>query len=104
MSTYEKAVGSMKGINAIIRMLDKLIVKRKLQQREHQRLKDAYLTKCWDHTNTKYDAFVLDIFTNALDGNTDTKAGWPVSDRFEEGIAKIKKEHKGVLQGLEVWV
>ena len=29
---------------------------------------------------------------------------WPVSDRFEEGIVKIKKEYKGVLQGLEVWI
>ena len=73
MSAYEKAVGSMKGTDAVIRMLDKLTIKRKLQRGEHQRLKDAYLTKRWDHTNTKYDAFVLDIFTNALHGELASK-------------------------------
>ena len=104
MSVYEKAVGSMKGTDAVIRMLDKLTIKRELQKGEYQHLKDAYLTKRWDHTNTKYDAFVLGIFTKALDGDAATKASWPVSDRFEDGIAKIKKGYKGVLHGLGLWI
>jgi hypothetical protein len=102
---YKKTTGYMKGVEAIQKMLDGLLLNRKGHGSEQANLRKAYLQPKWAHTNAKYREFVRGLFEKALDGDAALDASWPDFDRFSDGMDKIKKAGKGgVVHGLAVWV
>jgi hypothetical protein len=55
------------GVEKIQRALDELLVKRKSQATEGERLRSAYLLPAWTETHEKFEEFVLRQFRAGLD-------------------------------------
>jgi hypothetical protein len=97
---YKKTVGYIKGVEAIQKMLDELLLKRKGHGSEQERLRKAYLQPKWAHTNAEYRKFVTGLFEKALDGDDVFKNSWPDVDRFAVGMERIKSDGaKGIING-----
>ena len=103
IETAQKVVGSMKGVDKIVQQIDSLLLARKTAVSEHQKLRSAYLTSSWDHTNLKYGEFVSAIFERALSDDENFRESWAPCEIFEKGISRILAE-KGIFSGLEKWV
>ncbi len=88
IEAYTKVTSMMKGVEAIQRTFDELLIRKKAQSTEGERLRTAYLSPAWDDTHVAFDSFLLKKFTSALDGTWDTGA-WPRADRFAAGMANI---------------
>jgi hypothetical protein len=89
----------MKGVEAIQRTLDALLIRKKAQSTEGERLRTAYLSPAWEATNLAFESFLFKKFESALDGTWDTGA-WPREDRFVVGMDKIQSK---VLPDLLRW-
>ena len=102
---YTKVTSILKGVESIQRKLDELLLRRKPQATELERLRAAYLTPAWNETNAAFAAFIVSLFNECLNGDADKRAaldaGWPRRDRFSIGVARIKEKH---LPDLLAWV
>ena len=84
IETAQKVVGSMKGVDKIVQQIDSLLLARKTAVSEHQKLRSAYLTSSWDHTNLKYGEFVSAIFERALSDDENFRESWAQCEIFRE--------------------
>jgi hypothetical protein len=87
---YTKVTSIMKGVEEIQRSLDELLIKRKTQATENERLRTAYLSPSWTETHEKFEAFVLGRFEAALN---EAKPAAEAEDRFAAGLVKIDDKY-----------
>jgi len=87
---YTMVTSIMKGIEEIQRSLDELLIKRKTQATENERLRTAYLSPSWTETHEKFEAFVLGRFEAALN---EAKPAAEAEDRFAAGLVKIDDKY-----------
>jgi len=99
---YTKVASILKGVVEIQRALDELLLQRKPQAKENDRLRAMYLSPAWTDTHEKFDDFVLRKFQSALDGGACewSSVRGTVRDRFGAGMANIKAK---VIPELKVW-
>ncbi len=65
---YTETTSQMPGVYASKSELRQLLLHRKRQKTELQRLREKYVSRSWASTNQKLDAFIMELFTGALDG------------------------------------
>ena len=79
----------IKGVEKIMRMLDSLLLERKQQAPENERLRSAYLSPKWAATDAAFEEFVMELFRRPFSCNAEElralDASWPRSDRFKVG-------------------
>ena len=102
IDNYTKVASILKGVEEIQRALDELLLQRKPQAKENDRLRAMYLSPAWTDTHEKFDDFVLRKFQSALDGGACewSSVRGTVRDRFGAGMANIKAK---VIPELKVW-
>jgi len=82
------------------RLLKRLCLRQKSKTSELKRLRETYTKKSWDRTHANLDAFVLQRFSDALDGKH-PDSDWPISEPFKEGMGRIFDTH---LPRLAKWI
>ena len=95
-----ETTSQMSGVSACKSELRQLLLHRKRQKTELQRLREKYVSRPWAETNQKLDAFIMELFTGALEGERGQDE-WPDSDRFHTGISRVFDTH---LPRLAKWV
>ena len=78
-------------------MLEDLVLARKKQASENEKLRSAYLSPRWAQTNADSKAFVVGLFAEALEAEEGRREAWPRGNRFEAGFTKINERHLGDL-------
>ncbi len=95
----------MKGVEKIMRMLDSLLLERKHQAPESERLRSAYLSPKWAATDVAFEDFVMDMFRRPFTCDAEElrllDESWPRGDRFKTGAERIRVKH---LPDLRRWV
>jgi hypothetical protein len=86
---HTKVTSIMKGVEEIQRSLDELLIKRKTQATENERLRTAYLSPSWTETHENFEAFVLGRFEAALN---EAKPAAEAEGRFAAGLAKNRRQ------------
>ena len=98
--TFVEISSRIAGVADCKRVMRDLFLSRAEQEQELKRLRKSYLSGSWEETNKKFDAFVLSLFQDALDGKH-PDSDWPECDRFKDGIQRIFSEH---LPRLKKWL
>jgi len=91
---YKKVTSSFKGIHGVERMLEDLVLARKKQASENEKLRSAYLSPRWAQTNAGSKAFVVGLFAEALEAEEGKREAWPRGNRFEAGFTKHEDQRE----------